>query len=85
MAELGVVLKSSEVKQSILQQYHPDNWDAFEQAVENTLKQQFAGAHVQSVRTDIAASAHPGPLLLKFTVISQTQITAQQLKDALRR
>jgi hypothetical protein len=85
MATLSVVLKSTEVKESLLQAYRPDNWSAFETAVENYLKQQMAGVHISSVTADIAQSAHPGPLLLKFTVNSQLNVDTATLKQELRR
>jgi hypothetical protein len=85
MANLSVVIKSSDVRQDLLQAYHPDNWSAFENAVEQHLRQVLAAMGITSVQVDIALSNHPGPLLLRFTVDSTLAITADQLKAVLKR
>lgn len=81
----GVTLRSSDVKQSLLQEYRPDNWDQFEGAVLAYLKQELAGMGIETLTMDIANSAHPGPLLLKFNIDAQGPLTADQLKQVLRR
>ena len=78
-------LKSSEVRQDLLQEYRPDNWHAFEVAVDSYLTRQLAGMHIEGVRADITNSASPGPLILKFEVTSQVQVTAAEVKAVLRR
>jgi hypothetical protein len=81
----GVTLRSSDVKQSLLQEYKPDNWDQFEDAVLAYLRQELAGIGIETLTMDIANSAHPGPLSLKFNVDAQNTITADMLKQVLRR
>jgi hypothetical protein len=85
MPELGVVIRSSEVKVSLLEAFQPDHWNAFENHIDQYLRQQLAGIGINRVQVDVAQSAHPGPLLLKFTVDSRNTLTAQQLKDVLKR
>ena len=86
MGELaGVSLKSTEIKQTLLQEYKPDNWEAFESAVLTYLRQELKFADIETLTMDIANSAHPGPLVIKFNINSEQPITAAILKQALRR
>jgi hypothetical protein len=84
MGDIGVTIKSTEISQHLMNDFHPGNWTQFEADVLRFLKQQLAGLHVQTVRVNILNSNRPGPLLIKFDVVAQGPITAAELKQVLR-
>lgn len=85
MPKLSVALRSSEIRMDLLQQYRPDNWTTFVNAILNFLKRELAAIKITALKVNILPTGYPGPLILSFDVESQLQLTAEQLKQTLRR
>lgn len=83
MAFIAVSLKLTDVNEQIRGLFNPADWEGFTIRVRDVLHRAFAHAAVTTVQVEVLDSPHP-PILLKFSVTSEYEISSIDLKNTLR-